>query len=262
MMNQYAVFYGAVRYEFLMQIRRRSVWITFLFLAAFVVTIFLRRPDVTGLKAIILGSHPLAYGLAYWSRTIDSFLPLGFGCLLADRLVRDRRTKVDELFTTLPSGLSARLLGKYAGSTLATLVPFFVFYLMGVGVIIFFTHNLLVLPVALLTFVTICLPGLLFVSAFSLACPLIMWVPLYQFCFIGYWFWGNDLGVRNGIPTLSSTILTPDGKFIASGFYGWEQEFFPATAMTASASMLLLLGIAALVLFVLYYVIRWQQARQ
>lgn len=262
MTKQFAVFSGALSYEFLMQIRRRALWITFLLLIVFVVVVFIRVPNFATVNALILAHHPISYGLAYWSRTIDSFLPLGFGCLLADRLVRDRRTKVDELFTTLPGGLSSRLLGKYVGSTLATLVPFFIFYLVGVGFIIYLTHNMQALPVALLTFVTICLPGLLFVSAFSLACPLIMWVPLYQFGFIGYWFWGNDLGARNGIPTLSNTILTPDGKFIASGFYGWEREYFPASPLTATESMLLLLGIAALVLFVLYHIIRWQQARQ
>ena len=35
------------------------------------------------------------------------------------------------------------------------------------------------------------LPGLLFVAAFSVSCPVILWVPLYQFLFVGYWFWGR-----------------------------------------------------------------------
>ena len=41
------------------------------------------------------------------------------GIMLADRLPRDRRTRVAELLDTFPGALYARLFGKYLGSTLA-----------------------------------------------------------------------------------------------------------------------------------------------
>src|SRR5207302_4913010 len=143
----------------------------------------------------------------------------------------------------MPAALSARLVGKYLGSTLATLVPMFAFYSIGIGYVLYQTHNLLALPLALATFAAIVLPGILFIAAFSIACPAILWVPLYQFLYVGYWFWGNWLGARTGIPTLSETILTPVGTYISSGFFG--DSIFPvqdATAWLAIESMLLLLS--------------------
>src|SRR5579884_3199238 len=100
--------------------------------------------------------------LALWI----TFFAIAAGVLLADRLARDRKTRVDELFTSAPGALSIRLAGKYAGSTLATLIPIFLFFSIGAGSILYQTHNLLTIPYALEAFATIILPGILFVSAF------------------------------------------------------------------------------------------------
>jgi ABC-2 type transport system permease protein len=107
------------------------------------------------------------------------------------------------------------------------------------------------------------LPGTLFVAAFSIACPAIMWVPLYQFLYIGYWFWGNLLPPGRGIPTLSNTILTPLGDNMLAGFYGESGLLIKhATALQGVESILLLLGLAAFALFVLWRYLLWQQAQQ
>ncbi|HLG76603.1 MAG TPA: hypothetical protein VKX46_09315, partial [Ktedonobacteraceae bacterium] len=86
---------------------------------------------------------------------------------------------------------------------------------------------------------------------------------LYQFGFVGYWFWGNLLGERNRIPTLSNTLLTPIGKYMEKGFFHdgrWSE--LNATPMDGVASILVLLGVAAGVLCVFYLFLKWQQARQ
>ncbi|MFL5664817.1 MAG: hypothetical protein ACJ8BW_26245, partial [Ktedonobacteraceae bacterium] len=73
----------------------------------------------------------------------------------------------------------------------------------------------------------------------------------------------NWLGARTGIPTLSETILTPVGTYISSGFFG--DSLFPvqnATVWQGIESMLLLLGIAAFVMIVLWSYLKWQQLRQ
>lgn len=180
--------------------------------------------------------------------------------LLADRLHRDRRTRVDELFYSMPGALSARLAGKYFGSLFATLVPVLLFYGIGVGVITWQTHTLLALPLALATFAGIMLPGFLFVTAFSLACTAVLWVPLYQFLFICYWFWGNELGTHSGIPTISETILTPDGKYAVHGFFGVD-SFINATSVQATESTLLLIGLAAFAMFALWSYLKWEYSR-
>jgi ABC-2 type transport system permease protein len=262
-MNQFPVLIGALRYEFHMQFHRRVVWITMIVLGLLLAFLLTRHNGLNDVL-IFLNSPFLPAAVAYWADMVNFvILPIGIGILLADRLPRDQRTKLYELFTSMPGSLSTRLLGKYLGSTLATLLPMFAFYCIGIGYILVHTHNLLALPLALAAFATIILPGILFIGAFSIACPAIMWVPLYQFLFIGYWFWGNLLPPGRGIPTLSNTILTPLGDNMLAGFYGESGLLIKhATALQGVESILLLLGLAAFALFVLWRYLLWQQARQ
>ena len=71
------------------------------------------------------------------------------------------------------------------------------------------------------------------------------------------------LGPHQGIPTLSATILTPVGGYMASGFFGDNQQLIVnATAMQGVESLLLLLGISLLVMIVLWQLMKWEQAQQ
>src|SRR5262249_48815965 len=131
-----------------------------------------------------LYSLPARDATIHWAIFLNFLVPAGFGVILADRLVRDRRTKVDELFFALPGASSARLIGKYLGSTLATMIPILLIYGAGVGYIFSRLHDSAAFWVALPAFVAINLPGLLFVGAFSVGFPVAIWLPLYQFLFI------------------------------------------------------------------------------
>jgi len=259
-MNQLSVFSGTLSYEFRMQIRRRALWITFL---SFVLLILMRGRGFYGGLLSDPENRPLLPRIAEWTYSVNVILPIAVGVLLADRLPRDRRTKMDEVFNALPGALSARLAGKYFGSTLATLIPMFAIYSIGIGWFLYQSHDLLTIPYALLTFATMTLPGILFISAFSIACTSILWIPLYQFLFVGYWFWGNVLPPNLGIPTLSTTILTPIGGYMASGFFG-EDTFLVthATILQGVESVLLLLGLAAFALVAVWRYLLWQEARQ
>jgi ABC-2 type transport system permease protein len=260
-MKDFSVLCGALNYEFRMQIRRRAVWITMILLSLLLVGLYSRAPQLAEHIASIVTGNSLLTVLAYWTFTLNRLLPIGVGVLQADRLPRDRRTRVDELFTSLPAPLSARLIGKYLGSMLATLIPILLFYAIGVGYIVALTGNVAAIPLALESFAVIVLPGIMFISAFSLACPALLWVPLYQFCFVGYWFWGNMLGPRQGIPTLSQTILTPVGGYMAKGFYHIDAGPFSATPLRGIESMALLIALAVFMLFVLWSLLKWQQER-
>jgi hypothetical protein len=257
-MNQLPILFGVINYEFRMQFRRLALWITFLCIAL----LFLIRG---GFHTFVIfePNEPLLPLVAEWARGLNFLLPIVAGVVLADRLARDRRTRINELFISTPGALSIRLAGKYAGCTLATLLPIFLFYSIGVSSILIHTHNVMTIPYALEAFATISLPGILFVSAFSIACPFLLWVPLYQFLFVGYWFWGNILGPRTGIPTLSPTILTPVGGYMASGFFGDNQQLIQnATVTQAVESLSLLLGISLLVMIALWQLMKWEQLRQ
>jgi len=258
---------GIVNYEFRMQIRRRSLWIAFLQLTL-LISGLLRGGNVALLTYLLTNPDHLSLLrlLVTWTNATNIFLPIIVGVMLADRLARDKRTKVNELFLTMQSPLSIRLIGKYLGATFATLTPMFLYYCIGVSCILYQSHNLLTIPLALLTFVGIVLPGMLFISAFSVACPTLLWVPLYQFLFIGYWFWGNVLSPYFGIPTLSRTLLTPIGTYISAGLFGGDRSqalFGPfATPLQGIESIALLSGTAVFVMFALWVYLRWEQARQ
>lgn len=207
-----------------------------------------------------LASHSLLYTVADSVASGELLLPLCIGCLLADRIVRDRKVKVDELFNTMAIPLQTRLWGKYVGTLAATTVPLLLVSCFFQGYILVVSHNPLVIPFFLFTFLVIAVPGLLFVAAFSLACPIVMPIPLYQFLFAGYWLWGNLFLKQQVLPTLSRTILTPSGAIIANGFFATNTELLGMTPVyTAVASMFVLSITAVLVMIVLTQILKWLQ---
>ncbi len=253
-------FAGATHYEFRMQLRRKSVWIA-TFLTSLIVFTGLHNPwnfpHDTALSVVV----------AQWAVVCNAFAPVVFGVLLADRLPRDRRLHLPELLDALPAPSGSRLAGKYFGSALATATPIFVIYLSGIIYILADRHDPLAVPLGLAAFLAINLPGLLFVAAFSVVMPAILWVPLYQFLFVGYWFWGNLLSPSYGIPTISTTWLTPLGSFAAAGFFSRADEIMTmdgstGTVWQGAGSIALLLASAVLALFIAQRYLNWQRARQ
>jgi len=246
---------GAARYEFLMQARRKVVWIV---LAIFV---------AWGLYSwsFLLFGQPTPLSLeqtvARWAIALQGFSPVAVGVLLADRLPRDRRTGTEEVLETLPAPAAGRLVGKYLGGTLAVILPLFAVYL---GVICYVAVDRgapMAVPLGVLAFAAINVPGLLFVCAFSVACPAVLWVPLYQFLFVGYWIWGNLLNPYGGIPTLSGTPLAPIGEYAANGFFSAEVLYSPdATFRGGVVSIALLLGLSALALYAAHLYLERQRS--
>lgn len=263
-MNSWKTLGGVLRYEFLMQIRRPALWLAFLLFAFLDIRIVmgqiveLHNPDLFLANPSILQQ---AAGLTILTNWLS---PLGVGILLADRLSRDRRTRVEEVFNSLPSTLKTRIAGKYLGTLLASLVPSFILYLVIVSLATWTLGAPGLLPAALLCYVLVVLPGMCFIAAFSLALPIVIWVPLYQFLFFGYWFWGNVLAPGYGIPTLSGTILTPIGSFTAASLFGVTAYggIQPSPAIYGVSSIVALLGIAVLVLIALYQFLKFEQSRQ
>jgi ABC-2 type transport system permease protein len=265
-MMQLAVLRGIARYEFRMQVRRRSVWVVMLGMGLLV--LLASRPDpyiydsqhhhylpVTALEAVVT-----------WAISVNTLLPLGLGILLADRLPRDEHLILTDLFAGLPIPTSLRLLGKYLGATLAALLPIVLVFAFGLLFILLLWHDAAVLPQALAAFGLINLPGVLFVAAFSLVCPLVMPVPVYQVLYTGYWFWGNLLppGIF-GIPTLSATILTPQGQVRAGYFYGIGARVpNPAEIqpLLGAASVVLLLACAVAALYAAHWLLAWRERRR
>jgi hypothetical protein len=169
---------------------------------------------------------------------------------------------MNELFGAFSGSPGARLLGKYLGSMLGTAVPILLCYLVGLVYIIVRLQSVQDLWLALPAFLAVTIPSLIFVGAFSLACPAVLWVPLYQFLFIGYYFWGISFYAVgfSGIPTLCGTVLTSGGVFRAGGFFGVQYDLFiHATLAEAIASTVLMFACAAIALFALWGYLAWQR---
>src|SRR5579883_1483444 len=110
-----------------MQIRRPALWLAFLIFALISSRIITGQLQDPRFIAMHLAGLHLAAALAVQTNWLA---PLGVGILLADRLPRDRRTRVEEVLNSLPAGLKARLWGKYLGTLLASIVPSFLLYLL------------------------------------------------------------------------------------------------------------------------------------
>jgi ABC-type transport system involved in multi-copper enzyme maturation permease subunit len=261
-MKQYTALRGAFAYEFRMQIRRPALWIVMLCFGA------LQAVLGNGALFDLLLHNPGHYSgvlqVVDWATRVNVLFPILVGVLLADRLSRDGRTRMNEVLNTLPASLGSRLAGKYLGTTLASILPVFLYYCLGLGLLSYSRHDLLIFPLGLEVFAAVILPGILFISAFSIACPAFIWTPIYQFLFVGYWFWGNLFPANIGIPTLSPTILTPIGGYMAAGFYGYNDVYqvHTATSWQGAASLSVLVCIAVLAIVALSWLLKWRQAQQ
>ena len=118
-----------------------------------------------------------------------------------------------------------------------------------------------VLPLGwgLAAFAAVLLPGLILVTALSLAVPAVLSPAVYRVLLAGYWFWGNLMPPRL-MPTLAATPLLPLGSYAADGLFARGvpgglaglpyllRSARSAAQATASIGLLLALALAAVVL--------------
>jgi ABC-2 type transport system permease protein len=272
MISQLSLVWGAVRYEYRMQIRRVSVWVVLGLLSLVVFGVWYGQSDLLfGFYTRAAPGHPSHFvppdpqmSLLFWARLMAMFLPLGVGLVLADRLARDSRLRVDELFYAIQGSSAGRMTGKFLGSTLATLTPLFIVYFGLVIYMVRVTGTLALLPLALALFAAVILPGSLFVSGFSVTLPAILRVPVYQFLFTGYWFWANLLPPRVGIPSIVGTMLNAAGPWALEGIFNAQWAFLTlhATPLEGFLSIAVLvgLGLAACLGMVVY--LHWRASER
>jgi hypothetical protein len=254
---------GAFKYEFLMQARRRSVWIGFgvisILLALYLSSLL--KPYQDGARLVTYSPHD---ALLFWVQGCVFLLTPIAGLLLADRTPRDQSTRARDLLVALPASTWSRLLGKYVGSVAATCLPIISIYAIGVGILVIHWGDARILPMALAAGGLLLVPPLLFVGAFSVACTTILWMPLYQFLFIGYWLWVS-LNPTQAIPTLDGTLLSPQENDVYTAifrFFGSNDGFYSsATILQALANIVVLLACGALALFAAGHLLRWRIER-
>ncbi|MFC6016113.1 ABC transporter permease [Plantactinospora solaniradicis] len=254
-MNGVSELLAVGRYEFRMQARKRSLWVAMLLLAAVIaLTQGDRGPRYTQAGA------PAGEVMAGWALLFGIVVPIGFGMVLADRLVRDRRLGTAALLESLPVGPRVLLAGKYLGGLAATALPALLVMLVAGGYESLHRGDPLMLGWAVLAFGLIMLPGLAFVAGFALVSPLVISAPLFRVLFVGYWFWGNMLPPAF-LPSLSGTLLSPIGDYpvtwltgetaLYAGVPGWLSFLRPepnGVSVLLSVVLLVLVGLMPLVL--------------
>lgn len=268
-MTTISVVTGALRYEFWMQVRRRSVWVVLALVASLSLAVWtllaagtLQARYSPELHAWIPPSQSDA--ILGWAQLLTMLLPLGAGLVLADRLARDRSLHVDEVLDALPGALGLRLFGKYLGATLATLIPVLVIYWALVAYILIRLPSAQGMALAAGAFAAVVLPGTLFAAGFSIAVPAFVKVPVYQFLFIGYWFWANLMTPKIGLPSPVGTFVNATGPWAQEGLFAFQWAFLRlhATPLQAYESIALLIGLAGLALVGGWLYLRWEYARR
>ncbi len=252
-------FFGIIRHEFSMSLRRPGMWIAYgLVFIFYSVTVMYPVPEE---KVTILTGKQLWQYAGQMAFTFNLFLPVIVGILSADRLLRDFRQGIRELQESTPLSLTTYTLGKYFGVLAASLAPVLVWvWLISSLFIAFGNAPLDFLFTITVAFFAIMAPAFAFVIAFSLACPLIMPLRVYQILFTGYWFWGNYISPEF-FPTLNGTLLTVSGMYAYQGFFhGFINAAEPLKYSASDATLnLIVLGLSiTAVMVVLNYYLQWK----
>lgn len=257
-------FFGVTRHEFNMSIRRPGFWIAYGLLGSFYA--------ITSMVPSMDGSSDVIPPEQIWSEAghfvfmFNIFMPLLAGILSADRMQRDFRTGVRELQRSAPLSTPVYILAKYLGVLTSVLMPMFILVLI-VSVLSVIKG---LVPAAfvwasLLAFLSIAVPAHAFVVAFSLACPLVMPLRVYQVLFTGYWFWGNLLSPK-AFPTISDTVLNAVGQYPLQAYFGMYTDLTQEAASgftrpEAMLNLIVLITCIAVALFSIDRYLRWQARR-
>lgn len=250
-------FAGILRHEISMSLRRKGLWIAYGLLFVFhTVLLFTPPPIGEMVEGDVIAKHEVWPVAGRFLLACNVFFPVVAGILSADRVRRDFRLGLRELQDSTPLSRHVYVLAKYLGSLASSLFPLFL-WVMGIAAVLALTGRahgsmLYAVPVA---FLAITVPAFAFVVAFSLACPMVMPLSIYQILFTGYWFWANFIPPQL-FPTLNGTLLTPSGMFAQQGFFGGQvsEAFTGATQHTPADAVanLAVLGLcSAAVLFLL-----------
>ena len=243
-----------------MSLRRKGLWIAYGILFVFH-TVLLFSPPPIGefVKEEIIARNEIWPVAGRFLLACNVFFPVVAGILSADRVRRDFQLGLRELQDSTPLSRHVYVFAKYLGALASSLFPLFL-WVMGIAAVLASSGRahasvLYAVPAA---FFAITVPAFAFVVAFSLACPLVMPLSIYQILFTGYWFWANFIPPKL-FPTLNGTLLTPSGMFAQQGFFGGhvsraitEGAQHTAAEAVANLAVLGLCGAAALFLLDLY----------
>lgn len=254
-------FFGIARKEFGMSTRRVGFWIAFCVVYLFYASLLI--VGTAGLAPGSIGEGSIWPDAAHEAFKLNLFIPLLCGILSADRMSRDYRLGVNELQESAPISRGKAIMAKYFGVLFSLLLACLIGVLIDGSAYVAagqagwnFLGYLMVCSLAMN------IPAVVFVTAFSLVCPMIMPVRVYQVLFTGYWFWGNFLSPQV-FPTISGTILNASGTFALSGFFGGLVDpTITYTPMQAVLNIAAILALTTAALYALYRLLVFREAKR
>ncbi|MBN1266207.1 MAG: hypothetical protein JXA25_11980 [Anaerolineales bacterium] len=256
-----SAFFGVLRYEYRMSIQRKGLLILALLFSAFYIYLLLDSGSYT--ESALLTNRELLQEAGHTMFFINLFFPVFAGISAADRLVRDYRLGTREILQATGVSNVSYVAGKYLGTVFSLLsIEFVIVFLITAMMVLVMGVSAVMIAYTLYALTAISAPALFFITAFSLACPMIMPVRIYQILFTGYWFWGNYLS-PTVLPTLSDTLLNASGRHALQAFFGAtiSAQDTPVPASDAVLNIFLLLLCAGLALSVLVVYIRRTEQR-
>jgi len=253
-------FLGILKVEFDMSIRRWGVMVIFGAVGLFyLVSSFWPSPSDPIWNTVSFNDlWKLAGQMAF---SMNVLMPVVAGIAAADRMARDGKLNIEELLRSTQLRRWPYVLGKFMGVLLSLLIPVLVTTLLTAVVLVFKGCKPIILIYSLAAMALINIPAMAFVTAFSLACPMVIPVRVYQILFTGYWYWGNFLSPKV-MPTLTDTILNAAGAYALEGFFmgGYTLVFYHLTfsAFEAVLNILVILCCAAAALIALERYLAWK----
>jgi hypothetical protein len=256
-------FTGLLRHEIRMSIRRKSLWIAYGLLFLFY-TVLLFSPPPLGerVPGEVISQAQLWPVAGRFLVAINVFFPIVVGILSADRIERDGRLGLRELQDSTPLRRPVYVLAKYLAALVSALGPVALWLMVVAVAMTTYGHApigfLYAVPVA---FLAITVPAFAFVVAFSLACPMVMPLSVYQILFTGYWFWANFIPPRL-FPTLNGTLVTPSGMYVLEGFFDVRLAGFAGVQTHHAVDAILNLAVLGLCIAAVLLLLERYLARQ
>ncbi len=242
-------FLGVMRYEYQMSIKRKGLLVIALLFGAFYLYLWI---DFANDMEMNNNINEVLFSQAGGQTVflMNLFFPVVAGISASDRAIRDYQLGVREILQATSANNITYVLGKYFGVVLSLLtIEMLIALMVSTFVVIFFQWPVAFVFYTFLAVLILSAPGLFFITAFSLSCPLLMPVRVYQILFTGYWFWGNFLS-PNVMFTISETLLNASGRYALVAFFGVKiaNESPDVPPIKAIANILVLLGCAGLAL--------------
>ncbi|KAA8886361.1 hypothetical protein F3087_24295 [Nocardia colli] len=203
---------ATIRYEALLALRHRVVWLSLIPLCALIMLLggFPRGRNRTDAIAAIGDTALLLNFLG----------SIGIAVALADRLAGQRRPGLRELFDATPAGGRTRSVGILLGPWLVASVP---------GVLILLVMGLWLsitssgprpLVAAVIGLLTIVLPGSLLLTVLTNVVSLLLPSAVARVLTVPFWYWATALTPLVPIPTVAKTVLSPLGDYQAAQWLG------------------------------------------